>query len=391
VKNVEWDGVYTNSTYTDPTSGAWQTINGQGWSFGHNFKEWLYLPSEMLLEHRGICIEHSKLGTALLRALDIPARPVSPYGTQFWAQLPSGEGYWVGMSTSGGRSLYKTNGDLFSAFESYSLSSLSGFPVDNGPWIHSDWYTENKCLWREVHPWSEQYEPTPEGLSKALSDLAKFAATGEAPVNPPVLPGPCYYIDYSDFTLDLRNIGNQRELNARFPLPVDNGHVVNLNKFAYFSDHPECVVSTWVDSLTYPHVKEKNLWFSINFDLSPLLPAPEEKLCDIKANGEDDILYLRKGEKLELTISTDPQSHKGEIMDYWVTATTPLGWYSYVPKKWQKGLTNGYRGSLIPLTNYNLSESSSLPTGAYTFFFSVDSPDGIPQGTFSDHVQVIIR
>jgi len=69
VQNIEYDLI---SNYPDDvTSGNWQTTFG-GW--GHSFADWAYTAREVLEERRGICIEHERLTTALLRALGIPAR-----------------------------------------------------------------------------------------------------------------------------------------------------------------------------------------------------------------------------------------------------------------------------------------------------------------------------
>ncbi len=279
VRNAEWDGVYHEENYTDVTSGAWQTITGEGWSFANNFAEWLYLPSEMLAERRGICIEHGKLDTALLRALGIPARHMQPYGgTQFWVQLPGGGGWWSVMNTSGGRGAYKRRGDEWAGYAATADSSIYGFSIDAGPWIHSDWNAENRGLWRERHPWSARYANTASGLAQALADLQEFADTGEAPTSPPPSPGPMYEIDYSDITVDLRNMGDQRTLIVRFPLPVETASVIDVDEVAFWTDHPECVVTTWFEDLSNPPVPETRRWFNIELDLSPLLP-PGQPYC----------------------------------------------------------------------------------------------------------------
>ncbi len=390
-RNAEWDGVYHSANYVDPTSGAWQTISGEGWCFGNSFAEWLYKPSESIGQNRGICIEHGRLGAGVLRALGIPARPIQPYGTQFWVQLPSGSGWWATMSTSGGRTAYKTNGDEWLCYASTPDSGIYGFPVDAGGWIHSDWDTQRKCLWRERHPWREQYENTAAGLAQALADLNTFALTGEAPNSPTPPPGPKYEIDYSDFTLDLRNMGDQRKLEARFPLPVETGAVLDMDEYAFWTDHPECVTTTWVETIVNPPVAEENKWFNIEFDLTSMLPPREVDMVDLEANGSDEPIVLSAGDRLRVTLSVDPGPLSGTIVDWWVRAETPLGWSTLVTSgKWEPGLQRSYVGGLVSITNHPILDTTALPPGEYTFCFAVDYPDGAAEGTCFDKVEVTI-
>jgi|GEM_PF-3362586 len=392
VSHVEWDGVYSSPSYTDVTSGAWQTISGAGWSYGNSFAEWLYKPSETLTEKRGICIEHSRLATALLRALSIPARPIMPYGAQFWVQPPTGDGYWATMSTSGGRSDYKTSGDEWGGYACTPDSRIFGFPVDAGGWIHSDWWTATRSLWRETHPWSERYEGTQSGFDQAVADLKVFELTGEAPIHssPPV--GTSYNIEYSDFTLDLRSLGTQRDFVARFPLPVETPVVFDMHELAYWTDHPECVTSTWYETEANPPVAENLVWFNIEFDLTPLLPPVELELCDLEANGSDDPVVLAPGERLAIELNLDPTGLLGVTADWWVAAATPFGWYSYKANgQWVPGVERTFAGLIVPVWAYTVLDTGALPAGDYDFFFSLDAPDGLPQGTVFDRVEVTIE
>ncbi|HIC92654.1 MAG TPA: hypothetical protein EYP09_00175, partial [Anaerolineae bacterium] len=217
----------------------------------------------------------SRLATALLRAVGIPARPVSPYNAQFWVQSPSGEGTWVAMGTSGGRSAYRERGNTQAEYGTLSPGAVRYFPVDEGPVIHSDWYTENKCMWREAHPWSEHYEGTPAGYQQAVADLEKFAQTGEAPQGQLVPPSSelHYEIAYSDFTLHLSNIGDQQVLVARFPIIMASSYVTPTGDVAYWTNHPEWVTRTWIEKKTNPPVEGEERWFCIEFDLSELQPT----------------------------------------------------------------------------------------------------------------------
>ncbi len=392
VRNVEWDGVYSSPNYIDVTSGAWQTISGVGWCYANSFAEWLYKPSEMIAESRGICIEHGKLDTAILRALGIPARPMQPYGgAHFWVQLPWGDGYWAVMNTTGGRSAFKSTGNLWAGYAATSESSIYGYPVDAGGWIHSDWHTDSRCLWREAHPWSERYESSPAGYAQAVADLQIFSQTGVAPQAPPPPPGEQLEIDYSDFTLDLRNIGAQRIVTARFPLPVDRDEVYYMGQTAYWTDHPECVTSTWFETISNPPVAETNCWFNIEFDMSDLLPPVELEICDLKANGSDGPIDLDAGDRLVVTLSTTPGGLHGAPADWWLSADAPFGWFCYrLAGFWTPGFKRTYAGPLVPISSKTVIDTNALPPGDYTIYFAVDALDGEARGRFYDKVEISV-
>jgi hypothetical protein len=268
VKNIEFDGYFNLYKY-DATSGSWQTISAQAWSWGHNFTDWLYTATEILEQRRGICIEHSRFPAAILRALNIPARPVVGYGTQYWCQLPSGEGYWTYMSGVGGRGAYQSRGNLEAGFRGAPAGVHKIWRLDEHPPVHSDWYTENKCAWREVHPWGNTYEKTDEGYRQAVADMKTFEETGRLPKRQRPPPGPHYTLDYADFTLNLTNIGTQKIFRARFPIIIDTEYTQHIDQ-AYWTDHPECVTKTWIEEITNPPLPDTWRWFYIEFNITSL-------------------------------------------------------------------------------------------------------------------------
>jgi hypothetical protein len=145
VQNVEYDLI---SIYPgDVTGGNWQTTFG-GW--GRSFADWAYTAPEVLRERRAICIEHARLAAALLRALNIPARPAPLMAhpvTQWWAQRPDGTGFWANMDTSAGRSAYRNTGDLWAVLSRGLKAPGLLVPMD-AP-IHVDWQTDQPALWWE--------------------------------------------------------------------------------------------------------------------------------------------------------------------------------------------------------------------------------------------------
>ncbi len=303
---------FAPSNFTDTTSGKWQTISGSGWCWGHNFTDWLYKPSECLAAKRGICIEHSRLATAMLRACGIPARPVKPYGCQFWVQMPDGSGYWSSMSTNGGRAAYRERGDTQKGFPSVGMSQVHLTAIDAGPIIHSDWYTDAKCLWREVHPWHSVYPGTEDGRRQAMEALETFRKTGEDPGRrprrrpprggpqgggPPRRPGrgprpdsrrrerlqgtaprrePLYQVECSDVTINLLTIGGQERLRVRFPFPAEvEGSTCDPAHRAFWTNRPDAVRRTWVSQASNPPAEGTQRWFHIEFHVAKAL-APRD-------------------------------------------------------------------------------------------------------------------
>ncbi|KAA0003387.1 MAG: hypothetical protein FE048_01640 [Thermoplasmata archaeon] len=263
IKNMEYDVIYEY----DITSGAWQTISGRGWAWGYNFTDWLYTAAEMLREKRGICIEFSRLPCAILRALNIPARPVIGYGTQYWVQLPNGDGYWAYMSAVAGRVAYRSKGDIWAGFKATPIGSHKIWAVNKHAIVHSDWYTKNKCAWRETHPYGNRYENTSDGYAQALADFEYFEKYGELPrrAKPPY--GSCYTLDYFDGTINLTNIGDQKTLRFKFPIIIDTKYTEHI-KHTYWTNHPECVTKSWIEEIT--DALDILRWFNIEFNITNL-------------------------------------------------------------------------------------------------------------------------
>lgn len=244
---------------------------------GHNFYDWCFSPTETLLEKGVICAEHAWLTAALLRALRIPTRSFLG-ANEFWLQTSSGKGQWVYMSTTEGRTGYRVNGSLDKGFgrvppEWYPGFRPDFFSVSSIPLLHEDWYTENRCMFREIHPWREVYDGTNSGFELAVADLKEFKQTGEAPFRsmPPSHINSLYEIFYTDITVNLLNIGSQRELDVRFPFISESATHSYGNHEAYWTNHPECVMETWIEEVSNPPVEGKERWFHIKFNLESLL------------------------------------------------------------------------------------------------------------------------
>lgn len=274
-RNIDHDGVFSvppqglDQPFRDVTSGIWQTISGEGWCWGRSFYDWGYKPGELLRQRCGICVEHAWLTSALLRALNIPAR-ASSGSLEFYAQVNAGVGTWVPLSTTAGRTSFRERGELGAGFGGSapeSRFSVTGFPV-----IHEDWDSPLPGLWRETHPWGVTCEDSPSGLAAARSALAALTATGTAPNPQQPPPGSAYYqVHYSDVTLNLFTLAKQRRLDVRFPLATESAHFAFTGDTGYWTNHPECLLRTWVESVENPPADGVQQWFHLEFDLGPIL------------------------------------------------------------------------------------------------------------------------
>ena len=284
--NNDHGSVYSNDTeglataFRDPTTGILQTIGEEGgagdvWGYGRNMTDWLYSPHELMATREGICVEHALLATAMLRAMNIPARPFSG-ALEFWAQTNDTDGAWYTFSASGGRVAYRDTGSLTPNF---SKGSLRSFPVTPGAMCHEDWDWETPGLWRERHPWTEKYTYSTGGRDAAVDDLATFSASGVTPHSGDVIPPAVdsYQIDYRDITLGLYDMITQTVVDVRFPLAPNNEYYLSEEEYGYWTNHPECVTGTYIETVTpSPDVEFTEQWFHIVFDVSSLfLPKAE--------------------------------------------------------------------------------------------------------------------
>ncbi|MCG2767487.1 MAG: hypothetical protein L6435_03800, partial [Anaerolineae bacterium] len=285
-KNIDHDSVYStggagldlladlDKPYRDVTSGIWQSLSPDGWCWGKNFYDWAYKGDEALHVNCCICVEQSWLMAAMLRSLNIPARACVG-SHEFWAQVSSEDGLWVHASTTQGRVAYRTTGKLGVGFE--GLPAEWRFSVLSRPVLHEDWDAQKAGVWRETHPWGERYEGTPAGRERGEADLNHFAATGEAPhgmIPSGILPEEgrdFYHIDYSDVTINLFNIGAQRTLDVRFPIPTDSGPLTPTWNVVHWTNNPECVKRTWIEEIPNPPAVGAERWYHVEFDLSSIL------------------------------------------------------------------------------------------------------------------------
>jgi len=192
---------------------------------------------------------------------------------QFWIQDEHGAGGWFGFSTNGGSNTYRQTGRLGAGFGDWSQPTF--YSVTSEPLLHEDWDWEEPGLWRELHPWGEVYAGSAAGLDQARADLATYAETGVAPAGTSKRrPGTgAFEINYSQITLSRWSLRNQAVIDVRFPAPTESDATTDTGEWAYWTNHPECVIETYIETIVNPPVDEIQRWRHIVFDVSSLIEA----------------------------------------------------------------------------------------------------------------------
>ncbi len=80
-----------------------------------------------------------------------------------------------------------------------------------------------------------------------------------------------YEIHYSDITLNLLNIGDQRTVDVRFPTVTETETVKFLGNTGYWTNHPECIKRTWIEKQENPPVVGIEQWIHFEVDISTLI------------------------------------------------------------------------------------------------------------------------
>ncbi len=115
--------------------------------------------------------------------------------------------------------------------------------------------------------------------------------------------------------------------------------------------------------------------------------GPVYPRCDIKADGSDGTVTASSQTPVTIAMSLNVGDFKGLDADWWVAVNTPFtapgNWYSLVQEAGWKTGVNGYlQGPLSDISDPVTVLNMALPKGAYTFYFALDNPDGLPTGPF---------
>ena len=116
---------------------------------------------------------------------------------------------------------------------------------------------------------------------------------------------------------------------------------------------------------------------------------------DIKANGSDGPVAIKRWSSLTVTMALQAGSSIGLPTELWGEAVTPSGRYWLTPSlTWVLSETPVAfsTGPLVELATFPVLRTRTLKAGQYTYRFSVDThPDGILQAAYSDTVAVTVK
>jgi len=99
---------------------------------------------------------------------------------------------------------------------------------------------------------------------------------------------------------------------------------------------------------------------------------------DVRLNGAAGPVTVAAGIELVVTVSLNPTAqYTGYPMDWWVAASTPFGLYFLNSSMvWTKEIGPVYQGGLFGLQSAVALDTTTLPTGTYTFYFGLDTLNG---------------
>jgi transglutaminase-like putative cysteine protease len=271
--------------------------------FGTDFYDWCQTPEETIDYPWVICIEFERLATALLRCLDIPARPTPLAAhpvTQFWLEPKNGDGLWVNMETSNGRNQWVKGNDS-ALFPSKHDSAISIIPINSDAPMHAFWDLGVEGFWMEQPGQNIRLPLEDRALSFTKDIIKRFPQTGEIPQQkrddgerPPQRPfdvdesnieiqtinpapkGMSEFVNvyWRGFITELTNATNMKPV-FRFPHFLENEYAHQLD-MAHFTNHPEAVVKVWNETETSDETGLSQVYYYIQFDLEKIIPTAEE-------------------------------------------------------------------------------------------------------------------
>ncbi len=310
IKNVNQD--VGKNFKDDYSAGGLITSNSGVWA--KNFEDWVFMAHESIAQRRSICIGGERLSVALLRALGVPARmtPLMQHPvTQWWVQPADGsDGYWANFETSGGNIEYNKDHDNTSTlFPSRKDSELTTIPIDGDktPLAHTlelaneTWFVEvmSNGSYTNLEGVGDELQRLRDDFQRDGSPkLARF--WGQSPDTPEMED--YYHVTNVGVEFNLANLGNQRIINTRFPLPNSSRHrLCDLDSLAmgsipcmpaaesagnlvdHYTNHPEWVVNsrtvTEQNSITGLTMKFLEVQFDLTRTCATRADCAEDREC----------------------------------------------------------------------------------------------------------------
>lgn len=114
---------------------------------------------------------------------------------------------------------------------------------------------------------------------------------------------------------------------------------------------------------------------------------------DIRIGGNSGPATVSAGAPLSVAITLDAHGKLGQVADWWLTADTPFGTFSYVhPQGWVPGIQPGARFALFNLGEPFEVFNQTAPPGEYRIRFSIDdNANGIQNDTWTRSIVVRVE
>lgn len=114
---------------------------------------------------------------------------------------------------------------------------------------------------------------------------------------------------------------------------------------------------------------------------------------DLRVGGNSGAAVVAAGAPVSVTVMLDAHGKLGQLADWWLTAETPFGTYSYVyPQGWVPGIQSGARFALFNLAEPFEVFNAVAPAGEYRLQFSIDdNADGNMDATWSTAIVVRVE
>ncbi|MFC1453732.1 hypothetical protein ACFLQL_00980 [Verrucomicrobiota bacterium] len=114
---------------------------------------------------------------------------------------------------------------------------------------------------------------------------------------------------------------------------------------------------------------------------------------DVRVNGYAGPVTVSVGSELEVKVSINPAQYAGDPMDWWVAVIAPSGlYYLNDSMEWTMIALPVYQGGLFALQSYEVLSTTVLPAGTYTFYFGVDTLNGVldPNVVYDSATAIIV-
>ncbi len=118
-------------------------------------------------------------------------------------------------------------------------------------------------------------------------------------------------------------------------------------------------------------------------------------ILDIQVNGSDGPIHISSSDSIDVTIGLNPGNQKGLNADWWLAIRTPSGWRSLAVRQgklsWIKGIERCIKAGLVQFDSVSIPAPTLSEGNNYIYFVIDNNADGIPNVTWYDYAEIIVR